>query len=137
LSEGEYVSLGLNEADDLNTVVSYLREFEGVPGFGVWGRSMGASTALIHANKENTISALALDSPFADLTQLCEHHAKDLTRLPSLFTSYLIDMLRKTILKQSGVDIGKVKPIESAPKLKIPAYFFTAKSDDVVPLAQT
>lgn len=38
----------------------------------LWGRSMGAATALLHGDRDMSIAALVLDSAFADLTQLAE-----------------------------------------------------------------
>ena len=48
-SEGEYVSLGYFEKQDLETVVSHLKNDEGVSAVAAWGHSMGAATALFHA----------------------------------------------------------------------------------------
>ncbi|KAL8152465.1 hypothetical protein V2J09_010225 [Rumex salicifolius] len=44
LSDGDYVSLGWHEKDDLRAVVSYLRSNKEVSRIGLWGRSMGAVT---------------------------------------------------------------------------------------------
>jgi alpha/beta superfamily hydrolase len=50
LSDGEYVSLGFFEKDDLQSVIEYLRSTENTPTstIALWGRSMGAATALMH-----------------------------------------------------------------------------------------
>jgi len=45
LSEGDYISLGYYEKDDLSCVVDHLRKTEKVTTIGLWGRSMGAVTA--------------------------------------------------------------------------------------------
>ncbi|KAG5561014.1 hypothetical protein RHGRI_004139 [Rhododendron griersonianum] len=42
LSDGDYVSLGWHEKDDLKVVVSYLRSNKQISCIGLWGRSMGA-----------------------------------------------------------------------------------------------
>jgi alpha/beta superfamily hydrolase len=44
LSEGEYVSLGYYEKEDLKAVVEYLRLEGKTSKIGLWGRSMGAHT---------------------------------------------------------------------------------------------
>ena len=69
-SEGEYISLGWHERDDVNVIVNYLRQHRKVNTIGLWGRSMGAATALLHSNRDHTIGGLVLDSAFADLRQL-------------------------------------------------------------------
>ena len=66
-SEGEYISLGWHERDDVNVIVNYLREHRKVSTIGLWGRSMGAATALLHANRDPSIAGMVLDSPFSDL----------------------------------------------------------------------
>lgn len=49
LSDGEWVTLGVNEAKDLHAVINYLQNNMGITQFGLWGRSMGAVTALLYA----------------------------------------------------------------------------------------
>jgi len=48
LSDGDRVSLGWHEKDDLKMVVSYLRSNKQVSHIGLWRRSMGANTKYIH-----------------------------------------------------------------------------------------
>lgn len=49
-SEGEYISLGYYEKDDVDVVFKYLRSLGTVSSIGLWGRSMGAVTALMYAD---------------------------------------------------------------------------------------
>ena len=72
MSEGEYVSLGHFERDDLLCVIDYLRGTRKVSSIALWGRSMGAATALMHGSRDPTIAGVILDSPFADLQILAE-----------------------------------------------------------------
>ena len=66
-SEGEYISLGWFEKDDLELLVTHLRNLRKVSSIALWGRSMGAATALMHANRDPTIAGLVADSSFANL----------------------------------------------------------------------
>lgn len=47
-SEGEFVTLGVNEAKDIDAVVNYILKNKNVNDIFLWGRSMGAvaSTAV-------------------------------------------------------------------------------------------
>ena len=45
LSDGDWVTLGANEVDDLEVVIKHLRAHKGTSTVGLWGRSMGAVTA--------------------------------------------------------------------------------------------
>ena len=49
LSDGEYVTLGYYEKDDVTAVVQYLRTQKKYQEIGLWGRSMGAVTGLLYA----------------------------------------------------------------------------------------
>lgn len=79
LSEGEYVSLGWFEKDDLDCVVTYLRHSGKISTIGLWGRSMGAVTAIMYSATDPLIGGLVLDSPFASLKtlieELCRRHS--------------------------------------------------------------
>ena len=72
LSDGEYVSLGHFEKDDLQCVIEHLREAGTTSTIALWGRSMGAATALLHGERDPSIAGMVLDSAFADLQQLAE-----------------------------------------------------------------
>ena len=67
-SEGEYISLGWFEREDVAKIVEHLRSQRRVSTIALWGRSMGAVTALLHADRDHSIAGLILDSPFADLS---------------------------------------------------------------------
>ena len=74
LSEGEYISLGWNEKDDLKILVDYAKEMFNVSAVGLWGRSMGVSTSLryLKDNQEH-VKAAVLDSGFSKLSDIMEH----------------------------------------------------------------
>jgi len=66
-SDGEYISLGWYEKDEIQVIIDYVRSSRKVSAVGLWGRSMGAATSLLHASRDPSIGALVLDSPFSDL----------------------------------------------------------------------
>ena len=78
-SDGEYLSLGHYEKDDLAAVVEHLRALGSVSTIALWGRSMGAVTALLHAKRDPSIGALIIDSPFASLRQLAHELVSQFT----------------------------------------------------------
>ncbi len=43
---------------------------------GLWGRSMGAITAVMHADRDPSIAGMILDSPFSTLRSVAEELAK-------------------------------------------------------------
>ncbi len=48
LSDGEYISLGYYEREDLAAVVEYLQKERNAGSIAIWGRSMGSATALMY-----------------------------------------------------------------------------------------
>lgn len=57
-SEGDFVSLGYYEKDDLKAVIEYLRASGRVSRIALWGRSMGAVTALMHGERDPSLAAM-------------------------------------------------------------------------------
>lgn len=51
-SEGEYITLGITEADDTKAVLDHIKENFNIGKVILWGWSMGAVTSLIFASKE-------------------------------------------------------------------------------------
>ncbi|CDJ70048.1 hypothetical protein, conserved [Eimeria necatrix] len=93
-SDGPYISLGWWERDDVDTVVEHLRCLDTVSAVGLWGRSMGAVTALLHACRDPTIGGVVLDSPFASLRRLAEELASVALQfaLPHFLLAALLSM---------------------------------------------
>ncbi|CAK0788441.1 unnamed protein product [Prorocentrum cordatum] len=103
MSDGEYISLGFHERDDLATVVDYLRASRKVTCIGLWGRSMGAATALLHADRDPSIAGLVLDSPFSDLRVLCQELVDTFTdgKVPHWLVGIALAAVRMSIQSEA------------------------------------
>ncbi|CAN0334893.1 unnamed protein product, partial [Laminaria digitata] len=135
-SEGEYVSLGYYERDDLKAVIEHLRRSGEVGAIALWGRSMGAATALLHGDRDMSIAALVLDSAFADLTQLAEEMVErgrqaGLT-VPAFVVKMVLRMIRGTVTKTANFNVRDLRPIEHAGQTFIPALFVAGRNDDFI-----
>lgn len=132
-SEGEYISLGWWERQDLKTVVDFLKSTGRVSRIGLWGRSMGASTALMYAVEDESLAGIVADSPFSCLSELIQEIASNLVpHIPSFLRSMLIWLIKRTVRNKAGFDIDDVNPIEGVEKLRIPIQFIVAESDNFV-----
>ena len=58
LSEGQWVTLGAHEQDDVEVAVAHLRATGNVSTIGLWGRSMGAVTALLYSQRDPSIAGM-------------------------------------------------------------------------------
>jgi len=67
LSDGDYITLGHFEKDDVEAAVTWLRTVAGAGAVALWGRSMGATSALLHAARDGSLAGLICDSPFSSV----------------------------------------------------------------------
>jgi len=135
LSEGEYISLGWFERDDLSTVVEHLRRSPMCSAVGLWGRSMGAATALLHCDRDPTIAAICADSSFSSLPVLMREHAqRDYAGVQS--PAWLLDMgvamvnMRVKVLADFNTE--DVVPLDHVRNCNAPALFVHAQKDNLV-----
>lgn len=135
-SDGDWVSLGYWERDDLATVVQHLRDTGRVATIALWGRSMGAVCALMHSSRDPSIAAMVCDSAFADLTQLAEELV-DRARsnglsVPGFVISIAIRMVRNSVLKQAHFKLEDVSAIKQVDSSFVPTLFVAAEADDFI-----
>ncbi|KAF8414326.1 hypothetical protein HHK36_002327 [Tetracentron sinense] len=130
LSDGDYVSLGWHEKDDLKIVVSYLRSNTQVSCIGLWGRSMGAVTSLLYGAEDPSIAGMVLDSAFSNLFDLMMELVDVYKiRLPKFTVKMAVQYMRRVIQKKAKFDIMDLNCIQAAPKTFIPALFGHASED--------
>jgi pimeloyl-ACP methyl ester carboxylesterase len=133
LSDGEYVSLGYFEKDDLQTVVEYLRSTGTVTKIGLWGRSMGAATSILYGATDPSIACMVLDSPFSSLTKVAKELVETAQfKIPKMMVSLGLRMIRKTIISKAKFDINKLEPIEAVESCFIPVLLAHGESDTFI-----
>jgi pimeloyl-ACP methyl ester carboxylesterase len=135
-SDGEYVSLGYYEREDLTCVVAHLRATPGVSTIAFWGRSMGAAAALMYGDRDPDIACMIIDSSFADLVQLAEEMVEKAREqgivLPNVVVSAALRMIQWSVEKHANFNIKQVSPISHAGNCVIPALFVTGEHDDFI-----
>ena len=137
LSEGEYITLGYQEKDDLETVVNFLSSYPGVGKIGVWGRSMGAATALMYLYKDSRIKAAVIDSTFADFNVLAKQLCRKVKAIPDILINFAMYFVKKTIKERCGFEIEELRPIDHAKLCTAAAFFIHAMKDELIPLEHT
>lgn len=130
MSGGEYVTLGHVERQDLRCVLQYLRKSEMTASLALWGRSMGASTAIFCAAEDHDLAAVVLDSPFTRLRKVAVELGGE--AIPRFMLNMGIDLLRDEVRARTGADLDGLAPIESAPKARCPAIFAASVEDDFI-----
>ncbi|RVW33583.1 hypothetical protein CK203_080027 [Vitis vinifera] len=123
LSDGDYVSLGWHERDDLKVVVSHLRSNKQISRIGLWGRSMGAVTSLLYGAEDPSIAGMVLDSAFSNLFDLM---------MELVDVKMAVQYMRRVIQKKAKFDIMDLNCLQVAPKTFIPALFGHAIEDKFI-----
>ncbi|KHN40219.1 Hypothetical protein glysoja_038414 [Glycine soja] len=133
LSDGDYVSLGWHEKDDLKMVVSYLRSNKQISCIGLWGRSMGAVTSLLYGAEDPSIAGMVLDSAFSNLYDLMMELVDVYKiRLPKFTVKMAVQYMRRVIEKKAKFDIMNLNCLQVAPKTFIPVLFGHASDDKFI-----
>ncbi|KAL6593802.1 hypothetical protein ACP70R_048703 [Stipagrostis hirtigluma subsp. patula] len=133
LSEGQHVTLGWNEKEDLKAVVNYLRTDGNVSCIGLWGRSMGAVTSLMYGAEDPSIAGMVLDSPFSNLVDLMMELVDTYKYpLPKFTVKLAIQHMRKIVKKKASFDIMDLDTIQVAKRCFVPALFGHATEDDFI-----
>ena len=137
LSEGEYITLGWNEKDDVKLIIDFVEKLPGVLTIGLWGRSMGAATTMFYAYSDQRIKAICMDSPFGDFKLLAKELCLKYITLPNFVLTTAMNFVKNTVKEKCGLDIDKLKPILYANKTRTPAFFLHAVGDELINLEQT
>ncbi|RYR76041.1 hypothetical protein Ahy_A01g000635 isoform B [Arachis hypogaea] len=133
LSDGNYVSLGWHEKDDLKMVVSYLRSNKQISRIGLWGRSMGAVTSLLYGAEDPSIAGMVLDSAFSNLYDLMMELVDVYKiRLPKFTVKMAVQYMRRVIEKKAKFDIMDLNCLLVARKTFIPVLFGHGSDDKFI-----
>ncbi|MCQ2815999.1 MAG: alpha/beta hydrolase [archaeon] len=137
LSEGDYITLGWNEKDDVSVVVDFLEKLPGVGNIGLWGRSMGAATTMMYTSSDPRIKAICMDSPFGDFNKLAHDLCGSFIKLPDFLFNSTFSIVKGTVKDKCGLDLNKLQPALFANKTSTPAFFIHAMNDELIKVDQT
>lgn len=132
LSEGDFITLGWHEKEDLKAVIEYLRLTQKVSFIGLCGRSMGAVTALLYGETDPSIAAIVADSPFYSLKKVIKDQAKKYAKIPGFIISAARKLVKKTILKKTGFNIDLLQIKGHVQDCFIPILFCHGVNDNFI-----
>lgn len=132
-SDGDYVSLGYFETQDVNFLIKTLHKQFAMGPFVLWGRSMGAATTLLVDNPY--VIAKISDSSFTSVPDMCAAIAKSMS-LPSMFIPAVIWFLKKKVLQAADFDLETISPLNCPQEAPVPCVFGHAEGDKFIPFEQ-
>ncbi len=133
-SGGEYTSFGWFETEQVRIVIEYLTNRLGFDSIGLWGKSMGASAAVMYLGKyfNPLVRFVIIDSCFDKLKHAIINIASSNSSAPEFALKTFMLFVANTVKSKAGFDIYKVNPIEYVDKIKIPTVFVIGDNDQVV-----
>eukprot|EP00890_Picochlorum_soloecismus_P001336 jgi/Picsp_1/2202/NSC_05666-R1_esterase lipase domain-containing protein len=137
LSDGEWVTLGAHEVYDVEEAVQYLREEGSTSTIGLWGRSMGAVTAILYSCKDPSVAGVVADSPFSKLVDLMLELATNKDQgmsIPKPLARVAMGLMRRSVKRRAGFNIDHVSPVDIAPSSYVPTLFGHGKGDTFIPM---
>jgi alpha/beta superfamily hydrolase len=138
ISEGEYISLGFYEKEDVNVLVNHLRDREMVTRIALWGRSMGAVTAIQCAQADPSLACIVADSAFSNLHTLAVELATNSDfNIPGIMLKIAFSLVRKSVKKRAKFDIKKLDIVKFAQEAFVPALFGHGDEDDFIASSHT
>lgn len=106
MSEGEVVSLGWFESQDIHVVVRFIKAQRWSNSrVYLWGRSMGAASAIMAASEDRLIHGVIADSSFCNMRKLAVQLGQRVMYLPRFIISGFIHFVRKSIMKRAHFNL--------------------------------
>lgn len=129
LRGGEPVTLGYKERWDMMDAARYLLTRPDVDHdrIGALGISMGAATALLAAEEDQTIKAIVSDSSYASLNDMIQPGLRAFVGAPAALFAPIIVWCAETML---GMKSSQVQPVASAARLGDRPIFVIHGADD-------
>ena len=135
-SDGNFVSLGYFERDDVSCSISYLEANYHINKIFLWGRSMGAATSFLSIINESNVIGCISDSAFSSLSQLVKDLSSDFGII-GCFSGLALWILSNKIKNLYQFDIKECSPITIASELKIPIRIIHGINDDFIPISHS
>jgi pimeloyl-ACP methyl ester carboxylesterase len=135
LSDGEFVSLGLTESEDVIACLDFLAGQFDCTDFVLWGRSMGAAAAVIAAPSHPLVRGIIVDSTFSSLDDMFTSLSARVG-IPAVLRSVAKWWIKRKVQERSGLDVDSVSPIDAARLATVPMIMGHSCEDDFIPIEQ-
>jgi esterase/lipase len=131
LNDGDEITFGVREMEDLNTWYHYLMNVQSAAKgkVGLLGNSMGAAMAIEYAAINQDIAAVVAVSAFSSLQDTINVSVEYFTGLPAFPFAPMISLWAETIL---DMDVEQVNATKAAAKLCNTPLFIMQGGQDIV-----
>jgi uncharacterized protein len=132
-SDGDVITVGTREADDVGAAVSLALERGGGP-VALFGHSLGGSIAILAAAGDERVAAVVDDGGFGSVEDLIKATGHRYTRPlpPGLLAAPVVFLVQLL----GGFDLRAIRPIDAAARLRAPLLVLAGEGDQMVPVQQ-
>ena len=135
VSEGEIVSGGYFEQDDLLGAYDYVRETGGELGsVGVLGFSMGAAVAILGAPREPGIQAVISDTTYASASELIEGEVALATAMPIWMVPVFSPGITLIADLMYSIQLNEMVPEVAISEINYPILLIHGTNDTRIPV---
>lgn len=132
------MTLGWKEKDDLHAVLQHLKEQGKTSKVMLWGRSMGAATAIFYSKESPLpVCGIVADSAFAEFKGVAVNLVAKMG-----IPQEMIDMIWPQIVMAvneatNGMNLKNHNPVAACPNRKLPIVFVHGVDDELIPMDHT
>ena len=132
ISEGKYISFGINESRDSHDWIQYANEALNPHNIFLYGVSMGGAVILLNKslNVEKNVRGIIADCALDKSTHSVTYGLKRKLK----FVPYLTVFGVLLIAKMKGINFKDDKVYERVKNINIPILFIHGKNDDLIPI---
>ncbi len=134
-SEGEITTLGLLEADDVDSAVNFVLGQPDVEEdkIALLGRSMGGATVILSAARNPLVSAVIAQNAYASLEDNLSTGIRQLTGLPPFPFAPLVVFFGE---REAGLELRAVRPVDVIHAISPrPILLMHGAQDDLIPVS--
>ncbi len=136
LSEGKYITYGVNERFDCRDWARYLERRFGPEDLFFTGISMGSATVMMAADLDlpPCVRGIVADCGFTSPWAIMAHVAKKDYKLPAFPLLNMVDWIARV---KAGFSLKGADSRVSLSKTELPVLFLHGREDDFVPVSMT
>ena len=124
-SEGDLISLGYYEANDLLAAIDYLKS-TGINKIAADGISQGGATIVFASAKSKDLNCIIIESCFDELRNAVNNRFSSMLFIPGAIGSALMLPLAKNKL---GIGVDEIAPINKIKNIHIPVFIISGEVD--------
>lgn len=132
-SEGEHITFGWRERDDVRAAVAYVRRMQPEARVGIVGSSLGGAAALL-ALPELEVDALVLESVYPSIDRATRNRLeRRLGAIGARAASLLLSQLKPRL----GVSASQLRPMDHIGEARCPVLVISGADDEHTTAADT